>query len=792
MKLLKLLLLALATLLFSCIRTEDDTSDPATGFVKLNAPILLEYGATEIFLSDFVFNGAEVDSVLISGKTIALKPDAISFEYTAEADAPRLMLMEIWSGGEAQIVLLKKSNKQPISLTFDPGEKKYELVQTKAEFNGWTESKTPFELIDGIWKADLILSEGRYQYQLVLDGVAGLDPGNEKVVSNNMGGENSLLIVGDPDSEGMPALLTRSAEEKEILFEASNHPKEIIVLWNNTQLPEPLSTEQDRVYSIQIPKEAEAYPRSFIRVYAYNDDGISNDLLIPLDSGSVLLDPEKLSRSDYPASIIYNVFVDRFVNGNADNDKHLPDSIVLPKANYMGGDMQGIEQIINSGYFKSLNVNTLWISPVVKNTDKAYGYWPDPETKFSAYHGYWPTSFTAIDSHFGNPADLKNLVSTAHLSDMNILLDVVANHVHEDHPFYKAHPDKVTQLELPDGSLNLERWDEYRLTTWFDVFLPSLNLEDESVSQMLSDSLLWWAKEYNLDGFRHDAAKHIPLSFWRMLTHKINQEILSKEKRSLYQLGETYGNVELINSYIGKGMLDAQFDFNVYDAAISCFAANQAFSNLSKRLKESLKYYGSHNTMCYITGNQDRARFISYAGGDLLFNEDAKAAGWTREIGVGDTLAYQKLRMLIAFNMTIPGIPVFYYGDEFGMPGGNDPDCRRMMRFGKELNVREKKSLEISQELSRIRKENLALMYGDFLFLKDEGNVLIYARKYFGNSVLIVLNNSPELIDISPEAMDKNLTANGVAHFNNIRKQSGDKVIYSIPAFAFEIITFNE
>ena len=62
----------------------------------------------------------------------------------------------------------------------------------------------------------------------------------------------------------------------------------------------------------------------------------------------------------------------------------------------------------------------------------------------------------------------------AHQNNMNVLLDIVANHVHEEHPVYKAHPDWATELYLPDGSLNTERWDEYRLTTWFDVFLPTL------------------------------------------------------------------------------------------------------------------------------------------------------------------------------------------------------------------------------------------------------------------------------------------------------------------------------
>jgi len=148
--------------------------------------------------------------------------------------------------------------------------------------------------------------------------------------------------------------------------------------------------------------------------------------------------------------------------------------------------------------------------------------------------------------------------------------------------------------------------------------------------------------------------------------------------------------------------------------------------------------------MGYITGNQDRGRFISYAGGSLKFNEDPKAAGWTRDVEVGDSVGYQKLQMLMAFNMTIPGIPVIYYGDEFGMAGGNDPDCRRMMRFGNQLSAKEKENWFVTQKLTQLRKKNLALTYGDFCYFSSKKNTLIYGRRYFNNLVLIAFNNSTE------------------------------------------------
>jgi len=74
---------------------------------------------------------------------------------------------------------------------------------------------------------------------------------------------------------------------------------------------------------------------------------------------------------------------------------------------------------------------------------------------------------------------------------MNVLLDYVAHHVHKEHPIYKLHPDWVTPLYLPDGTLNTERWDDHRLTTWFDTFMPTLDLGRPEIANYMVDSALF-------------------------------------------------------------------------------------------------------------------------------------------------------------------------------------------------------------------------------------------------------------------------------------------------------------
>jgi len=344
----------------------------------------------------------------------------------------------------------------------------------------------------------------------------------------------------------------------------------------------------------------------------------------------------------------------------------------------------------------------LWISPLNQNPTQPYGYYAPMKTKFSGYHGYWPVSSSKVDFRFGTNEEFKNLVADAHKNNINILLDYVAHHVHNEHPFYKQHPEWTTPLHLPDGTLNTERWDDQRLTTWFDTFMPTLDLSNPKVVEIMTDSALFWLKEFDLDGFRHDACKHVTEEFWRELTLKMKKEFKEKD---FYQIGETYGSPKLIAGYLTTGMLNGQFDFNVYDIANTAFAGvgGSDFNRVQSVLNASFYTYGHHNLMGYISGNHDKPRFMAYASGDLKFGEDAKAAGWNREIGITDSTAYDKFFLFHAFNLTIPGIPVIYYGDEIGLTGGNDPDCRRMMRFDG-WNNRETKLWNNIATLTHLRK----------------------------------------------------------------------------------------
>lgn len=795
MKFLKTALpLILTICLIGCADNgQDDASkpEPRNAIVGLASPVKLSADATEVFLLDYFESAASIDSFQFSQK---LRMDydsakAIITAYPNDALLPVFNLRVFYEGKVYDIPVFK-SVELIYPFTYKPAVDGVESVAIKANFNGWNHKATVLRNEDGIFKTELSLKPGLYEYLIVQDGEEMLDPTNNTKKDNGQGGFNSTFRVGK-DAKA-PAIATYGISgDSLVVFYPETLSAPSIYTDNFKLEAEEIKRRGDRL-SFAIPPKVDNAERSFIRVYG-SDGGLrSNDLLIPLSGGSAVTNPSELERTDKQTWSMYFMMVDRFVNADTTNDEIVQDSEILPPANYYGGDLEGVHSKITDDYFKQLGVNTVWLSPITQNPRGAYGLWDKGgvKSKFSGYHGYWPISSTKIDYRFGSDSDLMNIITDAHSQEMNVILDYVANHVHEEHPVYQQHPEWATELYLPDGSLNTEKWDEYRLTTWFDTFMPTLDLRKDEVVEAMTDSALYWLEAFPLDGFRHDATKHIPLKFWRELTRKLKYQVVVPENKTVYQIGETYGNPDLIDSYIGSGLLDGQFDFNLYDAAVAAFARNDGdFQNLERVLTQSLSVYGYHHLMGNISGNQDRTRFISYADGSVDFSEDPKLAGWTRKIEISDTIGYNRLLALHTFNFTIPGIPVIYYGDEIGLPGGNDPDNRRMMRFGEDLSAMQKETLSATSEIANLRNENMALLYGDLVILDVSDNHFAYLRNYFEQSAIVVFNNSSTEKVIELTIPSHFNIENLEAKFENAFIADQRNLRITLPPVSFEILT---
>lgn len=767
-----------------------------TALNGLFSPVQLQPEQTTIYLRDY----------LVDDKAVSVELPEGLYQLNSGTDTlvlggkmqQKMDVLKLNLGKESKHLVLINPSARQVNITVSAQQLFGKEVRIIGAFNNWNRGSALLKPGKGVYSATYNLEPGTYEYKFFVDGKELLDPSNPDSVSNGMGSYNNILTV-HPESDvkaddhyrvssTIDTLLAPDdisiivAVNSTIHLHNQTATNRYIALWNNQSIPLACDRSMRPTCHIKIPSEALLVKRSYLRLYAYAGSDKGRDQLIPLEYGVPVTDVEQLDRSDWHQARMYFLMVDRFYNGNKNNDLPTPDTSIQPIANYMGGDLAGVKEKINANFFTELGTNTIWLSPITQNPYDAWGNWNKGKvhSTFSGYHGYWPISNKQVDTRFGTSATVETLLDQAHAQHQNVVLDYVANHVHISHPIYKEHKDWATNLYLPDGTKNTEKWDEHRLTTWFDDHLPTLDLRRYEVVDPMADSALYWIERYDFDGFRHDATKHIDELYWRTLTYRVKRTT----NKPIYQIGETYGSPQLINSYISSGMLDAQFDFNLYDATVSAFAfENGDVQNLINKLEQGLSTYGYHHLMGNITGNQDRVRFISLASGDVKPEDDAKLVGWDSEIGKPSAEAYKRLALVHAFNNAIPGIPCIYYGDEYGLPGAGDPDNRRMMQFSG-YDTDEEALLKQVKKLNALRGNNLALLYGSTSVKQLQNGLVEITRIYLNQEIRIYLNPTEKALYTPPLSKGESLKANFGAGYNIAKNKHG----FVIPALSFEYL----
>ncbi|GAB4166998.1 MAG: hypothetical protein Fur0032_04740 [Terrimicrobiaceae bacterium] len=459
--------------------------------------------------------------------------------------------------------------------------------------------------------------------------------------------------------------------------------------------------------------------------------------------------------------IIYYAFTDRFDNGEAANDKPVEHPGVLPAANYLGGDFQGISRRIQEGYFRRLGVNILWLAPLNRNPEGAWQEYLPPYRWYTGYHGYWPVSHTEVEPRFGGAEGLQELVSSAHKNNIRIIADLVLKHTHVDHPFWQEKKDWYGELALPDGRKNLRLWDEEQFTTWFEEWLPGFDFEDPEPVAFLIDNAGYWVETFGLDGFRLDAVKHIQPSFWWKFRTAMREKEAREGRGPMYFVGETFMDRQGIMQFVGPNMLDGQFDFPLYDTMIEVLAKGTlGFNELEKSLLASEIIYGKETLMSPLVGNHDKPRFMAYADGDLPDPEisDEEEVGWNKPPQVDKPAAYRKLALALAFVLSIDGVPMIYYGDEVGLTGAGDPDNRRMMPRDNQLTTDQIGVRTFFEKAAAARNTSPALRYGSRRALLVEGHRYAFVRRYFDDCVLAVWNSGEQSssfdLSVAPELPD--------------------------------------
>ncbi|MDR3669147.1 MAG: alpha-amylase family glycosyl hydrolase [Ignavibacteriaceae bacterium] len=720
----------------------------ASGIKDIIQPLSLTPGKTDTVLISDIFYSDNYNLKLKPNPDI--KTNYVKNKYlilTPSENFNGIGLISFTKGGENYVIPYKTSAKVNKTFTYTPPEK-VNKVNLFGSFNGWNRGELPMsdKKSPGTYEITIPLDPGSYEYKFFVDSVEVVDPLNREKISNGMGSFNSIINIKPLNSENVFLHVLGKQEDKgntELIFyyeKENNSPLQrssVIALFNNSKLPDSKIKIDGNRITISLSKQ-NVQKNPVIRVVINESSITSNIQTVDFYNGEIAAN-NNMKQSNYD-NIIYALLVDRFYDGDKTNSIPVNDPHLAKQANYEGGDLQGIIDKINDGYFDSLGINMIWLSPVVDNTDKSYQEYPPPHRYYSGYHGYWPISSTRVEERFGNMDLLKKLVKLAHSHNMKVILDYIANHVTIEHPFWKEHRDWFGNLYLPDGTRNLRRWDDYRLTTWFEPFMPKFDyIHSKAALETMTDNAVWWIKTTGIDGFRHDAVKHVPNIFWRRLTEKLKKDF--QGKKLIYQIGETFGTYELVSSYVNNGQLDAQFNFLLYDTAIPTFSSNVSFKSLDEQLKKTFQVYGYNNLMGNIMDSNDKVRFMAYADGEVTdTTKDANELGWTNPPTVKKESSYQKLELFLAYLNSIPGIPIIDYGDEIGMTGAGDPDNRRMMRFGADLTPWEKNTLVQVRKIINLRKDHPALRYGDFFTLKADEKNYVYLRSDMNERILIALN----------------------------------------------------
>jgi len=459
---------------------------------------------------------------------------------------------------------------------------------------------------------------------------------------------------------------------------------------------------------------------------------------------------------DDDAGVIYFAFVDRLANGDTSLD--VSEGATASGGGYEGGDVQGLIDLLP--YLDDLGVTTLWLSNLQGNAEG--GWAGDCDQTYAGYHAYWPDAARDPEEHFGDEQLIHDLVDQAHDRGMRVIMDWVANHVHENHPYAIDHPEWFNDDgNCKDFSGDQQNWDRIPESCAFAPYLPDLDYAQPEVMMTMLDDAMWWATTYELDGFRVDAVKHMP--------HAVTYNLQSLVKRKLehvgtgnptdfYTVGETFDSYDRIAAYIGDDQLDGQFDFDLYRSIRWTFLdQGSELGDLFASYETSKAVYGDAPMSTFL-GNHDVLRFMSEG-----------AEGWVDPCQNGqiahappatEPWPYESLRLSWTFLFTMPGRPLVYYGDELGMPGRNDPDNRQPLwwhagdgsgdfsaqssveAMASTVDAEQAATLRHVAALANARKSHPALYAGSWTEWWREYDLFAAARSADGDHALVVYNRS--------------------------------------------------
>ncbi|KAH9901106.1 alpha-amylase [Cubamyces lactineus] len=441
-------------------------------------------------------------------------------------------------------------------------------------------------------------------------------------------------------------------------------------------------------------------------------------LLSLLLSLSLLSSAYAATAEDWRKRSIYQIITDRYALPQGAD----PTACDPAKQTWCGGTWNTIKD--NLDYIQNAGFTAIWISPVSENYQGPRTPYGDP------YHGYWIADATKLNSKFGTADDLKALSDELHSRGMYLMVDVVVNNVMA----LSTTPDLSTYMFKDKSQYHPYCPIDWGNTTseqncWLgdlNVTLPDVNTQDPGVVSAYSTWIKALVQEFNIDGLRIDAAKHVDMEFWPQFCGAAG----------VYCIGEVFdADAGQALQWQGKQSLDAILNYPMYNALVEAFTIPGA-QNMSAvtTMIEQIKQKSSDPTLL---GN---------------FLEDQDVPRWA-SLSVDP----QSLWNAMTFNFMSDGVPIVYYGQEQGFNGNADPMNREPLWPSKYANTT---TYQLITKLNQLRnhlinttedwvttqvqvlsetKEAIAFMKGDVITVltnigSPPANVSIAAHTPFSNS----------------------------------------------------------
>lgn len=417
-------------------------------------------------------------------------------------------------------------------------------------------------------------------------------------------------------------------------------------------------------------------------------------------------------------AVFYQIFVDRFARGNGGFQADLRPWGELPDPHsFYGGDLKGILDKLD--YLCDLGINALYLTPIFKSPSN---------------HKYDTCDYREVDPMFGDKETLVRLVCEAHKRGMRVVLDGVFNHCSWYLPQFQDVLRNGDKSKYKDWfyieSFPITRYSEKEVNDYsrpldlsnlnYKVFatspnMPKLNTENREIRQYLLDTVVYWMREAGLDGWRLDVSDEVSHDFWREF-----RKVVKQENPDTLILGENWHNAY---PWLIGDQFDGVMNYPFTKSAIETFAmerknAADLAADLSGYLMQNT--WQAQNAMLNLLDSHDTMRFLTWCDYDE-----------------------EKLKMAWMLMFTYVGMPCIYYGDEIGMSGKGDPDCRRTFEWDE--NKWNLDLHEFVKDLIHIRKKRKSLQYGGIkIYTEDE--VFYLYREHREEKTLMVLNLTQKTI----------------------------------------------